>query len=88
MDLYHIYCVIKYEYVGVSDERNALAVDRQGRLDHPLSSLDQLEALPVLFKITKESCLPCFMPPIQQKYLKVLRIRLCCLFVSTGSLTC
>jgi hypothetical protein len=29
MDLYHIYSVIKYKYVGINDKRNALAVDRQ-----------------------------------------------------------
>jgi hypothetical protein len=26
MDFYHIYSVIKYKYVGVSDERNALVL--------------------------------------------------------------
>jgi hypothetical protein len=49
MVLYHIYSVIKYKYVGVTDVRNALAVDRQGRLDHLLPSLDQLEALQISF---------------------------------------
>jgi hypothetical protein len=42
MDLYHIYSVTKYKYAGVTDERNAPAVDRQGRLD-------QLEALHISF---------------------------------------
>jgi hypothetical protein len=35
MDLYHIYSVINYKYIDVTDERNALALDRQGRLDRP-----------------------------------------------------
>jgi hypothetical protein len=48
MDLYHIYCVINYKYVDI-DERNALAVDRQGQLDYRLPSLDQLEALQISF---------------------------------------
>jgi hypothetical protein len=87
MDLYHIYSVIKYEYVGVTDKRNTLAVDHQGQVNHPLPSMDQLEALQILFKIRQEGCLPCFMPPVQQKYLKVLMIRPCRLFVGTGSLT-
>jgi hypothetical protein len=37
--------VIKFKYAGVIDERNALAVDRQGQLNHFLPSLDQLEAI-------------------------------------------
>jgi hypothetical protein len=46
MDLYHIYSVIKYKYAGVISDRNALAVDRQRRLDHHLPSLDQLGSFP------------------------------------------
>jgi hypothetical protein len=45
MDLYHIYSVIKYKYMSIADEVSALPVDHQGRLDHLLLSLDQLEAL-------------------------------------------
>jgi hypothetical protein len=30
MDLCHIYFVIKFKYIGTTDKRNALAVDRQG----------------------------------------------------------
>lgn len=33
MDLYHFYSVIKFKYVGVTDERNILTVDLQGLLD-------------------------------------------------------
>jgi hypothetical protein len=32
-DLYHIHSVTKYKYIGVTDERIALAVDCQGQLD-------------------------------------------------------
>jgi hypothetical protein len=60
MDLYHIYSVIKYKHIGITDKRNALAMDGQGQLDH-LPSLDQLEALHISFKIKKEGCLPCLM---------------------------
>jgi hypothetical protein len=49
MNLYHIYSVIKCKYVGITDEKNALAVDHQGRLDHLLPSLDQLKALEISF---------------------------------------
>jgi hypothetical protein len=31
MDLYHTYSVIKYKYIGITDERNALAVDGQSQ---------------------------------------------------------
>jgi hypothetical protein len=33
MNLYNIYSLIHYNYVGVTDERNALAVDPLGWLD-------------------------------------------------------
>jgi hypothetical protein len=34
MDLYHIYySVIKHKYAGITDQRNALAVDHKGWLD-------------------------------------------------------
>jgi hypothetical protein len=42
-DLYRIYIVIKYKYVGVTEERVTLAVVHQSRLDHHLPSLDQSE---------------------------------------------
>jgi hypothetical protein len=48
MDLYHIYSVTKYS--GVTDERDALAVDREHRLDHLLPSSEQLEALQISFE--------------------------------------
>lgn len=47
MDLYHIYPVTNYEYVDVTDERNALAVDHHGRLNLLLPSLEQLGALQI-----------------------------------------
>jgi hypothetical protein len=49
MDLCHIYSVIKYKYIGITGERNALATDHHGRLDHLLPSLNHLEALQVSF---------------------------------------
>jgi hypothetical protein len=41
MDLYHIYSIIKYKYVGVTDERNALALLWRGPCckSHPSSIL-------------------------------------------------
>jgi hypothetical protein len=38
--LYHIYSAIKYKYIGVTDERNALAVDHEGRPDHHLHNIN------------------------------------------------
>jgi hypothetical protein len=66
MDSYHIYSAMKYKYVGITDERNALTVDREDRLDHLLLPLNQTEAAEIFFKIRKESCLPCLMPPLLQ----------------------
>jgi hypothetical protein len=45
MDLYQIYSVMAYKYIGVTDERNALAVDCQGELDHHLPHLNRLKAM-------------------------------------------
>jgi hypothetical protein len=33
MELYHIHSVIKYKYVDVTDESDALAVDHQGETE-------------------------------------------------------
>jgi hypothetical protein len=49
MDSYHFYSAMKYEYVGITDERNALIVDLEVRLDHLLLSLSQLETALISF---------------------------------------
>jgi hypothetical protein len=49
VDLYHIYSVIKYTYIHVTDEKNSQAIDRQVQLEHILSSLDQMEVFQIYF---------------------------------------
>jgi hypothetical protein len=49
MDLYHIYSVVKYKYIGITHERNSLAGDHKGQLGHHLLSLYWLEALHISF---------------------------------------
>jgi hypothetical protein len=52
-DLYHIYSLIKYKYFGVTEERDALAVVHQCRLDHHLPFSDLLEAPQISFSNNK-----------------------------------
>jgi hypothetical protein len=45
MDLYGIHCVLNYKYVGGTDEKSDLTLNRQGRMDRLLPCLDALGAL-------------------------------------------
>jgi hypothetical protein len=49
MDLYHVYSVIKYKYVDVTDEKDTLGAVCEGRLNHLLQPSDRFETLPIYF---------------------------------------